>query len=581
MVLCVVWDAVLMPWLVPKLPRPRLELTVKHAVALCVVVEALFPLRGLVCKALVVLPNRWHVALRAAVEAGSTSYVDWLIASRRRRNTAAREDEEVTKTDGLGEGGSPSTTMEDGIGRRRRENKEFMCVLGGLCAGGHLEEAQRLVGGDWPGLTQNRDQHAGLSSGVEKSGGETHYSGEQELAENVRASGILREVCGRGRRDTAKWLIQRFGIKDLWEFVGPLGSALASGHLELAQWMVGTFDLVERFKKHGYRDFHSNACESGNLEVVKWCFATFPQACSHYSTFMACIGGKRGSSEEICQYVSKHIELPHSLDPIEFSFIRRLDVLKWVMSELPGVIASVPLYVTEDFSGPIEFIKFFVEANLVTVTPELFLTVCRNFEDSTKLVKWLSTRLLLSQEDIDNSFVTALANSNTSIASWLEDAHHLLERHRGVTASRQLLVRVCKGIPSSRGGVSGLDWLLAHLDFSGTLQHQTGFVVDSVRDLLCNPKSTRVASLLLEKFPMIPEQDKSEVFAQALRESILQLDSLQQVQTIASMVENNIRGLTKECVSRGLESQLVRHSPVITQFTLRHFPDLTVEDITG
>ncbi|KAH3742513.1 hypothetical protein Pelo_16085 [Pelomyxa schiedti] len=332
---------------------------------------------------------------------------------------------------------------------------------------------------------------------------------------------------------------------------------------------------------------------------------------------------------------------------------------------------------TEDLSGPIEFIKFFVEANLVAVTPELFLAVCRNFEDSTKLVKWLSTRLLLSQEDLDNSFVTALANSNTSIASWLEDSHHLLERHRGVTASRQLLVRVCKGIPSFRGGVAGLEWLLGHLDFSGTLHHQTGFVVDSVRDLLCNQKSIRAASLLLEKFPMIPEQDKSEVFAQALRESILQLDSLQQAQTIASMVENNIRGLTKECVSMDLEShvcfpsskavkwlithfqlerehitadnkellyklmscgkeccaewiinrfnitldevlrlswdssfliccelatwkmivevfpgltathikekflKLVRYSPVITQFTLRHFPDLTIEDITG
>ncbi|KAH3767472.1 THO complex subunit 5 [Pelomyxa schiedti] len=441
----------------------------------------------------------------------------------------------------------------------------------------------RLVGGGWPGLTweSNREQNIGVG-GVEERGGRTgaNYWGEQELAENVRACGILRGVCERGWMEVAKWLIQRFGIKDPWEFVQPLGSALAGGHLELAQWMVDTFDLVPRFNRYSSVDFHSKACKSGNLDVVKWCFETFPHV-DIYSTVTGCIGGKRSSSVEICNYVSKHIEFPDDLDPLEEGSIRRLDVLKWVMSELPAVDESVSMEVVEDFSRKsegIEFIKFFVESNLITVTPALFLTACKNFKDSTQL-KWLSTRLSLSQEDIDNSFVTALGHSNTLIASWLEDSHHILERYKGVTAAGQLLVRVCKGIPFFRGGVAGLEWLLRRLDFTGTLQHQTGFVVDGVRELLINPKSTRAASLLLEKFPMISEQDKSELLTQALRESI-QRDSLQQVQTIASMVENNIHGLTKESVSKCLLCPVGFHSSKAVKWLITHF-QLQREHITA
>ncbi|KAH3714439.1 hypothetical protein Pelo_19051 [Pelomyxa schiedti] len=283
MVSRVVWDAVLVPWLVPEMRRPGSgrsdgrgdggapTLSSTQAVDLCVVGEALFPLRGLVRRALVAHTHKWHAALLAAAEAGSTSCVDWLIASR--RSTAARGNEEEGEAeregDGDGDGGGGAPQQQRAITermRRRRENKEFMCVLGGLCVGGHLGEAQRLLGGGWPGLTW-------MGVDVDVVGcGSGSYWGEQDLRDHVRASGILLGVCRRGWTAVAKWLVQRFGIRDPSEFLQPLESALAGGHLELAQWMVGTFGLVERFRRYSYVELHAKACRSENLDVVKWCF---------------------------------------------------------------------------------------------------------------------------------------------------------------------------------------------------------------------------------------------------------------------------------------------------------------------
>ncbi|KAH3723287.1 hypothetical protein Pelo_18010 [Pelomyxa schiedti] len=165
----VVWDSVV-PWLVPEAasaswrdPAATAGMRLKHAVALCVVGEGLFPLRGLVRRALVRHSNKWHMALRAAAEAGSPSCVDWLVATRRTQRETEDNDELMEEEargrererggeEGEGEGGgviNHQQQMEAAMRRRRRrrENKEFVCVLAGLCVGGHLEMAQRLVGG--------------------------------------------------------------------------------------------------------------------------------------------------------------------------------------------------------------------------------------------------------------------------------------------------------------------------------------------------------------------------------------------------------------------------------------------------
>ncbi|KAH3767473.1 hypothetical protein Pelo_653 [Pelomyxa schiedti] len=567
----VVWDAVLVPWLVPELrvgdggggdEEEASTLSPKHAVGLCVVGEALFPLRGLVRRALVAHTHKWRAALRAAAEAGSTSCVDWLIAWRRSRGQGEGEGAD-------GDGGvlePPSAVMQ----RRRRKNKEFVNVLWGLCVGGHLGEAQRLLGGGWPGLTWMGVDVDAVGCGS----GSGSYWGEQDLHDHVRASGILLGACRRGWTDVAKWLVQRFGIRDPSEFAQPLEGALAGGHLELAQWMVGTFSLVKGWRKYSSMDFPSKVCRSENLDVVKWCFEMFPQfnVLSSYRTFASCIAGKTSSCLEICQYVRKHLELQHPPGNTEIDYVKRLDVLKWMMSEFSIVPTNeMAESLCRGMEG-LEFIKFFVEGNLVTATPALFIAACRTFEDNTQLVKWLSTRVLLSQEDIYNSFVAALANSNTSIASWLEDSHHILDRHQGATAAGKLLVRVCERMPCYAGRTAGLKWLLNRIDTKCIPSDQA---VDCVGDLLRNRKSTRAALLLLEKFPMIPKQERSSLLTLALRETVV--ESLPQVKRIVSMMDTH--RLTKEDVSKCL-STAGFHSSKATKWLITEF-QLQREHITA
>ncbi|KAH3767469.1 hypothetical protein Pelo_649 [Pelomyxa schiedti] len=561
MVSRVVWDSVV-AWLAPELSGSDGDgatLPMEHAVGLCVVGEALFPLRGLVRRALVAhTADKWHVALRAAAEAGSASCVDWLVASR--RTERASEEKKAMGSVGAERGGERGRGEEMGGDggamlarrrrrRRRRENKEFMCVLGAVCGRG---EAQRLVGGGWPGLTWESDLIPGVGDG-----GAGRGSGS-DLGDHVRGNPILFGVCERGRVDVAEWLVQRFGFRDPWEFLVPLEAALKGGHLELAQWIVSSFDLVaEKCKKYSsLLGFHSKVCKSGNLEVVKW----------------SCIEGKSLSSVEICNYVSKHIELPLHFDPFECC-IGRLDVLKWVMSELPSIDASFPLdkKIVEDLCGKkeaLELIKFFVEGNLVVATPALLLRACSNLKDNTELVKWLSTRVSLSQEDIDNSFVAALAHSNTSIASWLEDSHHILERHKEAADSAQLLGRLCERIPCyARRRTAGLKWLLNRLDTKSIPSDQA---VDCVGDLLENCESTRAALLLLDKFPMIPKKARSELLTLTLRQTIWD-DCLTQVKRIVAMMMDCSNGFTKDEIARCLSSATSAVSSKTVKWLITHF----------
>ncbi|KAH3761282.1 hypothetical protein Pelo_6884 [Pelomyxa schiedti] len=572
MVSRVVWDSVV-AWLVPEMSGMReAPLPLKHAVALCVVGEAMFPLRGLVRRALVArTPNKWYSALLAAAEAASTSCVDWLIASRRRttKDDGGGEEEAAEPQragEGEGEGEASVMCRRERMtmrGMRRRENKEFLCVLGGLCVGGHLAEAQRLVGGGWHGLTWKGVDGSDLDLAVGGSGTEGNWNGRdrdsgaiQELSDRVRETEILMGVCERGWIDVAKWLVQRFGIREPWEFVQPLEGALEWGHLELAQWMVGTFDLVGRFTSYETTiglDLHSKACMGASPSLG----------------FMSCIWGK-SSSLEVCQYVRKHLEVPFPPGPMECRYVRRLDVLKWILSEFDMVPTSEMVETLCGRREGLEFVKFFVEGNSITATPSLFLAACKAFHQSTQLVKWLSTKVELSKADLGNSFVTALAHGNTAIASWLEDSHHILDQYQGAAAAGKLLVRVCGVMPVYRD--VGLEWPMCHLNFKGIHPSETGLVVDCVGELLRNPKSTSAALLLLEKFPMIPERERSELLTLALRECIHHGDSLPQVKRIVSMMDSG-HGFTKDNVARclssatsGVSSKTVRW--LVTQFKL-------------
>ncbi|KAH3723049.1 hypothetical protein Pelo_18248 [Pelomyxa schiedti] len=102
-------------------------------------------------------------------------------------------------------------------------------------------------------------------------------------------------------------------------------------------------------------------------------------------------------------------------------------------------------------------------------------------------------------------------------------------------------------MPCYAGRTAGLEWLLNRIDTKCIPSDQA---VDCVGDLLRNNKSTRAALLLLEKFPMIPKQERSSLLTLALRETVV--NSLPQVKRIVSIMDTH--RLTKEDVSKCLST---------------------------
>ncbi|KAH3763869.1 hypothetical protein Pelo_4274 [Pelomyxa schiedti] len=541
----IVWDWVV-PWLVPPSRGPHGEkgaapaMTREQAAALCGVAEAMFPLRRLARRALVARCTKWHVALRAAAEAGSTSCVDWLLTTRRR--TA---DEEEAARDGEGEGEAVVQLVSQ-------------------------QEKRNLVDGDWPGLAWV--EYPPLLGGADhgEAAARSHGNidcGNRELGDYVRDSQILTGVCQRGWGDVAKWIVQRFEIRELWEFVKPMGAALEGGHLELAQWMAGTFNLLERFREYSMMKFHTQACKSENLEVVKWYFERSPpleDSGAILATFCACLEGKKSNScVEICKYAREYLGLPCDPDSDwfnELSRIRRVDVLQWVVSEfnVAPSIDDAGMYCQR--RNALEFLKFLLVDGLdgqpiLTATPALFISACKGIKgsNSMQVVKWLSTRVNtpLSAEEIDLSFITALANNETSIARWLEDSHHILAQNAGGPKAVRLIFRVCRAMPRFGRESAGIEWLLDHLDLhSATPQQITRLVLDSVEDNVTDHKSLQAVILLLEKFQsVIPEENKLDLISSVLQHSIN--DEPEQVQRITTLMGGIIRS-NKPAISRCL-----------------------------
>ncbi|KAH3762453.1 hypothetical protein Pelo_5753 [Pelomyxa schiedti] len=135
--------------------------------------------------------------------------------------------------------------------------------------------AKTLVDGRWPGGGLTWRSCCSGGNGIV---GDGSHGG---IGDHVRDVGILKRVRKNGHMDVAKWVVERFNIRDPWEFVGPFCGALSHGHLELAQWLFNTFHLGESFRNYdGWPSVHQKACKSESLEVVKCVSISNPQQLS-------------------------------------------------------------------------------------------------------------------------------------------------------------------------------------------------------------------------------------------------------------------------------------------------------------
>ncbi|KAH3723284.1 hypothetical protein Pelo_18012 [Pelomyxa schiedti] len=584
----IVWEWVL-PWLVPAPlihgpPTPtsgsdgttRTRVKFKHTVTLCAIAEAMFPLVGRACKSIVSHYERWGTAVGVAAEAGSRLCVGWLLRNRR---TAGPLD----GADGVGGGGGGGGDEGNGVGvvpvpvqsvgggggddderrRRRKGNKAFLRVLEGLCVGGHLGMAQCLVDpGDRGG--GGCDWAAGLGLVWLDGGGDDECVVDNGMVDHVRASDLLKSVCEKGHVEVAKWIVERFMVRETWEFAGPLSAAVSGGHLELAQWLVDTFDLAPKLSGCSwYFNIHEDSCKSGNVEVVKWCLEKFTVDRPFY-TVQYCVTGKSSKSVEVCQLINKRISNPVSTHSLYG--IHNLEVMKWAISAYPSIGTTEDNLATL-CAGPegVQFCQWLLDERSFTPTPSMFQAACKNTKDTTRTAKWLlSTRVSLSPEVICNSFSSSLAHNNTSIASWLDETFHILNppnpNSNIVADAGSILVTLCKETRGYESRSGGMEWFLNHTSTKGV---EEAVIVECIELLLDKP-SYEAAILLMDHFH-ISEPKRNQLLVR-LMEQAVQSGTLSQIKKVVSMGE-----FSKESVAKCLANSFGFESANTARWLINHF----------
>ncbi|KAH3742565.1 hypothetical protein Pelo_16031 [Pelomyxa schiedti] len=535
----IVWESVL-PWLVPR----RLIDGVPAQSAL--VAEKL--------KSLLSHHEKYYTAMEAAAEAGATSCVDWLVSDRKRNATQQRAVADTMASSSAAGGCDDDDWDEERC--VRRGNKEFIHVLGGLCCGGHLGMAMRLVDGRWPGITWQTD----------RSGGDS-IAARAGLEQHVRDSAILVRVCRQGQLEVAKWMVERFNIREPWELARPFADALYKGQLRVAQWIVSAFNVIHTFESFDqWMCIHECACRSENLAVVKWCFETFPVH-EPYTTesilFAVCTYAKRSSGADVLKFFIENFVIPTD-EICPHSRFGRVDILKCVTSLSDSFNPSkedLARYCKE--KGGLELVKYAVEEYPLKLTAKEFTAACRNKLDDVGIMQWLSTKVTLSPKDLRDSLVAALAQNNTLIASWLDATFGIMRQLTSWNSTASsILVGVCKGMCAWKwkGRLEGVMWLVNHSEMRCVEESE---VLEAIKELVSKESFPTVTLLLIEKFS-IKEPHRTKLMASLLKISA-QSCSLPTVKKVAAMGT-----FTKETVAQCLSGTCLLSSKTV-KWLVTHF----------
>ncbi|KAH3714306.1 hypothetical protein Pelo_19186 [Pelomyxa schiedti] len=285
-------------------------------------------------------------------------------------------------------------------------------------------------------------------------------------------------------------MVDRFDIREPWEFVVPLVGAASGGHIEVMQWIVDTYpDVVPAIRKHeAWVEIHKGACKSGDLAVIKWCSVTFSMPYS-FGWFLRYFDWTPAESAEVRQYLNDHSPPPADYTPgsIFFGSVYTVERLKWVGSERLGVVFNEDdLQYICQVSKWNDVAKWVVEEHHVRPTPATFSSACTNYHGNVQLVQWLAPQVHLSYDDLFACFIDSLANNQLEIASGLNNSFHILSQAASTPDS--ILARVCrKRVHGEK--VEAVKWLLDHTALAKV--EETLWIEDSVLELLSSIQSLK------------------------------------------------------------------------------------------
>ncbi|KAH3766930.1 hypothetical protein Pelo_1200 [Pelomyxa schiedti] len=456
------------------------------------VAEALFPVVPRACRFLMggvnvyardlrscgALQTSRYFALQCAGEAGSARCVDWIIKSKQTRNN----------------------------------RKECITVLRGLCLGGHIEMAKELVeGGDtpWSGCSLLR-----------------WPVNDPDVLDDIRAiqyhcrgysRSLLYDACKGGNLDVVKWVISKFhgsGIES-WELPMPFRVALREGHLDVVKWMASSTDVVGACSAMvNDKDPLCNLGEfigSPSLEVIQFCTELFcgdecPPEVAGFTVLKSFVEQNSMSSsneadlEEVCDWIKKRFAL--RIPPGEYYYLENSKAIKWFMKSFwvqpkPGDLHTACVLGDADL---IEWLMAHFSEIVGAVTPATFIDACGN-RDSVSFVKFLlpKTEPRLTRKQLNECLASSLARNNTSVADWLENTFHLMDKvNASPTVTNEVLLKLfsCK----LADGTAGIQWFLSQCVLSNIRE---GVVIKGVEDLL-QRGCISSAIILLDTFDVPP-----------------------------------------------------------------------------
>ncbi|KAH3732104.1 hypothetical protein Pelo_17065, partial [Pelomyxa schiedti] len=536
----------------------------KHAVALVRVAEAMFPLAGPACRALMRArgaSRRWF--LRCCGEAQAPSCCRWFL------DHFPHGSPTITS----GPVPIPSPQQQEGQGEWRRQGwgKECMAVLTGLCRGGHLDSARRSIVGtcDSPRATATSsgggsrfvfyplptccheyDNDDGCVAG---SGGDyTVGRLESEFWGDKGIPALLDIVAERGHLDTLKWALSRFGgTEESWFLLKRLLSAAQGFQVDTVVWLANAINSPERLGpqlKNWWWGVPQSASDIRRL--METLFPEWPLDPSNMAWSAVNCKGPADEIISVCTWLTQW--LPS--EEMDFTDSRNCEVVKWALECVNHSLLEPKLGRILQNVDDVQFAQWLLERP--TPTKSDFQSVCTHRKDNVDIAKLVCENLPLSSEDILDALHIALANGNTRIAQFLEECFFNLTKTTSTLSLSKLIE------------YNNIDGPAFNWQHAGVVNIPESEVVCVLKGILDSGSTgSDLALFLIEKFrPRLGAWFSAHNF---LKEAMGNGGDLLQVKRIVKVAERQVGGLAPTEILSLLENY--SNSSKVVKWLISHF----------
>ncbi|KAH3732370.1 hypothetical protein Pelo_16795 [Pelomyxa schiedti] len=548
----VVWDWVLVPmWAADSergvVFRPTAQARAEWSWAMGVA-EALFPLVPRVCRA--ALATRGARVPRLGFNDGGDNTPGY------RSHYFALECAAVAGGGGgVGVGSTTHNGGDDDEASSSKSVREWVAVLRGLCVGGHIESAKRLV--DPPPAGPQASVASGCEDWSYLARKGRGWSVEDVLCVSGREDPILSAVCRAGHLGVAKWIVGRFGVMK-WELCWPFLAALEGGRLDVAEWIYGNWDSRIASRVVSSCPVFGAASRSGNLDVVKWFFGMFPH--TYISTPITTVVEpflKNCRSEDYIEGCKWFSERFPSLkwDDVH---IDNEKTLRWLVER--GFIMDSCLQRAYYLICDVKLLQWLLDVRKAPF-PSLneFPRVFENKKDSVPVVKFMLERTKnLPPAVLERSIENSLCMGNIVVANWLEATYHQPDctacDYKGMYPKLEVVANFSHGCGS-------LKWVLEHVPVEHIDKHQ---VIQSVKACLRHFNFSG-ATFLLERFHILSDSITATRMWDIVLASALgaDLNSAKQMVSLGefsqSQVADSLSELFNEVRSSKVAKWLIEH----------------------